>query len=126
MHIWINLFMVLMIRRTPRSTRTDTRFPSTALLRSDRFRDGRRRGTVGSGAQHEGAVEGRSEEHASELQSLMRTSYAVFCWKKKNLLYPIPSLFSSFLVHFYHHFDFSLFCQPSHIPNPLYTSTRQR
>src|SRR3546814_3311086 len=86
-----------MIRRPPRSTRTDTLFPYTTLFRSAaRFarvrlalhplvppprpaRHGRnaqpRARTCRSGA-------GRSEEHTSELQSLMRISYAVFCLKK--------------------------------------------
>src|SRR3546814_3107025 len=65
-----------MIRRPPRSTRTDTLFPYTTLFRSCcRFRPAR--GWCGQ------AHEGRSEEHTSELQSLMRISYAVFCLKKK-------------------------------------------
>src|SRR3546814_3466263 len=75
-----------MIRRPPRSTRTDTLFPYTTLFRSPdrtlpRARPGRRRGQhlcVGGGQPLD-----RSEEHTSELQSLMRISYAVFCWKKK-------------------------------------------
>src|SRR3546814_5725036 len=74
-----------MIRRPPRSTRTDTLFPYTTLFRScipthrvDRPRRSRRSGTRMSG----GYVN-RSEEHTSELQSLMRISYAVFCLKKK-------------------------------------------
>src|SRR3546814_1115689 len=100
-----------MIRRPPRSTRTDTLFPYTTLFRStargdqcrrhlerlyeqpDRGRlcrpvrklagrraacDGPRRARSGE----QGAVL-RSEEHTSELQSLMRISYAVFCLKKK-------------------------------------------
>src|SRR3546814_7903216 len=79
-----------MIRRPPRSTRTDTLFPYTTLFRSrsDRRAGGRdagRRGRRGSrrcGAAEQG-VAGRSEEHTSELQSLMRISYAVFCLKKK-------------------------------------------
>src|SRR3546814_4551725 len=72
-----------MIRRPPRSTRTDTLFPYTTLFRSTaalgltvtrRFiRD--RKGQV--------EIADRSEEHTSELQSLMRISYAVFCLKKK-------------------------------------------
>src|SRR6056297_3898815 len=74
-----------MIRRPPRSTRTDTLFPYTTLFRSacaratgQRFHQlvARREGPFG-------AVEGRSEEHTSELQSRRRTSYAVFCLKKK-------------------------------------------
>src|SRR3546814_6970889 len=100
-----------MIRLTPRSTRTDTLFPYTTLflaavehvdlvvellaVRADRriviadvgravhaaktravaIRDARIAGTAG----------GRSEEHTSELQSLMRISYAVFCLKTKNI-----------------------------------------
>src|SRR3546814_4901783 len=78
-----------MIRRPPRSTRTDTLFPYTTLFRSrkrDRFGDAgtdpfdERRGKD-SGI--DGVDDDRSEEHTSELQSLMRTSYAVFCLKKK-------------------------------------------
>src|SRR3546814_3888527 len=86
-----------MIRRPPRSTRTDTLFPYTTLFRSHRRcasarRLVRRRGcsqlsssdrgeSFGCGA---GGLAGpRSEEHTSELQSLMRISYAVFCLKKK-------------------------------------------
>src|SRR3546814_11051251 len=74
-------FFFLMIRRPPRSTRTDTLFPYTTLFRSQ---------LVGGGdVQHvqalnaAGAPASRSEEHTSELQSLMRISYAVFCLKKK-------------------------------------------
>src|SRR3546814_2730167 len=84
------------IPRPPRSTRTDTLFPYTTLFRSlvagpDRVRD-RERAPV---ATWHGLVDGgtsarevpghwcRSEEHTSELQSLMRNSYAVFCLKKK-------------------------------------------
>src|SRR3546814_9739049 len=79
-----------MIRRPPRSTRTDTLFPYTTLFRS-------RRGAGAEGCgraqrrpdreRHRGARRHdrrRSEEHTSELQSLMRISYAVFCLKKKN------------------------------------------
>src|SRR3546814_9108064 len=90
-----------MIRRPPRSTRTDTLFPYTTLFRSCRAAFLRRSALAGSrpfvnpGArrgqqffrQH-GVVDRpgedeRSEEHTSELQSLMRISYAVFCLKKK-------------------------------------------
>src|SRR3546814_5191800 len=94
-----------MIRRPPRSTRTDTLFPYTTLFRS--LRPGRplRRtpddghGDTGllradvdqQGARRHSAQDrprrhrhdDRSEEHTSELQSLMRISYAVFCLKKK-------------------------------------------
>src|SRR3546814_7326417 len=85
-----------MIRRPPRSTRTDTLFPYTTLFRSqavprDRIaieRDVKRRRAadlVGlDAARTRNALEhARSEEHTSELQSLMRISYAVFCVKKK-------------------------------------------
>src|SRR3546814_6387937 len=80
----------LMIRRPPRSTRTDTLFPYTTLFRSVvpyRFRrtQSKTSGTA-NGAAHPtsgAAMTDRSEEHTSELQSLMRISYAVFCLKKK-------------------------------------------
>src|SRR3546814_14822937 len=83
------VFFFLMIRRPPRSTRTDTLFPYTTLFRSlilivlspKRLRArgacGRRRFYCEVGTRR------RSEEHTSELQSLMRISYAVFCLKKK-------------------------------------------
>src|SRR3546814_4545508 len=109
-----------MIRRPPRSTRTDTLFPYTTLFRSH-FPDIRalrdvidggielfgaqalRSGADRLAPEAEAAIDrtdihqleqhavgiavhdtGRSEEHTSELQSLMRNSYAVFCLKKKN------------------------------------------
>src|SRR3546814_3710342 len=92
------LFFCLMIRRPPRSTRTDTLFPYTTLFRSaGDERDEQPRGVEGRadrgagisiagdvdhrhGAQERGD---RSEEPTSELQSLMRISYAVFCLTKK-------------------------------------------
>src|SRR3546814_10990501 len=80
------LFFFLMIRRPPRSTRTDTLFPYTTLFRSGLTFDAilidapcSGMGTLGRKPE-QGA---RSEEHTSELQSLMRISYAVFCLKKK-------------------------------------------
>src|SRR3546814_3613929 len=102
-----------MIRRPPRSTRTDTLFPYTTLFRSGAFvrtvlinageRNGVEKGQAaitGDGLTGRIAEVGqrsarvllltdinsrvRSEEHTSELQSLMRISYAVFCLKKKN------------------------------------------
>src|SRR3546814_2428837 len=99
-----------MIRRPPRSTRTDTLFPSTTLFRSLAAIgfDGYAVGGLAVGEGQEamfgtldvttpllptdrprylmgvGRQQGRSEEHTSELQSLMRNSYAVFCLKKKN------------------------------------------
>src|SRR3546814_8406311 len=94
-----------MIRRPPRSTRTDTLFPYTTLFRSRpgldallasrdvapvTFRNWRRIEEAEVQAAIDGAprekftsVDARSEEHTSELQSLMRNSYAVFCLKKK-------------------------------------------
>src|SRR3546814_3979656 len=82
----------LMIRRPPRSTRTDTLFPYTTLFRSDQDgaslahrRTHRERHERGSGPAGAGRAQ-RSEEHTSELQSLMRISYAVFCLKKKTTL----------------------------------------
>src|SRR3546814_4672587 len=107
-----------MIRRPPRSTRTDTLFPYTTLFRSTVRGVGRRRRNLAFGFHQSrvGQAQGRlpeygrvpesatvaastregaraaasrwqpdrSEEHTSELQSLMRISYAVFCLKKKN------------------------------------------
>src|SRR3546814_8498498 len=99
-------FFFLMIRRPPRSTRSDTLFPYTTLFRSadDQIfhpegawraeptasssgnRDMRSFAFDDSGTPRDpgrGIQCGRSEEHTSELQSLMRISYAVFCLKKK-------------------------------------------
>src|SRR3546814_3630737 len=95
-----------MIRRPPRSTRTDTLFPYTTLFRSHSpwFRDGEARSTCPSQSTGQAPRclrtapirrlccscrpyprSSRSEEHTSELQSLMRISYAVFCLKKKTI-----------------------------------------
>src|SRR3546814_21093678 len=92
-------FFFLMIRRPPRSTRTDTLFPYTTLFRSARHshvneKQEHRERITGHGACHphphprrprddEMGDGRRPEEHTSELQSLMRISYAVFCLKKK-------------------------------------------
>src|SRR3546814_3978602 len=93
-----------MIRRPPRSTRTDTLFPYTTLFRSCRpccaARGSHRQKRPGRCAQRcpssrhaaPGACGVRSEEHTSELQSLMRTSYAVFCLKKITIRYPTAQL----------------------------------
>src|SRR3546814_10537985 len=81
-----------MIRRPPRSTRTDTLFPYTTLFRS--HARSRPFSTQEIPALYplqpgddpmarSGPAATRSEEHTSELQSLMRISYAVFCLKKK-------------------------------------------
>src|SRR3546814_3551157 len=92
-----------MIRRPPRSTRTDTLFPYTTLFRSKEYGTGSSRDWAAKATQllgvtavvaesleriHRSNLIGmgvlpRSEEHTSELQSLMRISYAVFCLKKK-------------------------------------------
>src|SRR3546814_8561809 len=91
--IYVKFFVFLMIRRPPRSTRTDTLFPYTTLFRSEphqanprrlRSRTPRRPGRTDRMSRYaENTSVGRSEEHTSELQSLMRISYAVFCLKKK-------------------------------------------
>src|SRR3546814_15855433 len=85
-------FFFLMIRRPPRSTRTDTLFPYTTLFRSPLIGARQRRMAACrieglrfgiEAAEVHGVADFRSEEHTSELQSLMRISYAVFCLKKK-------------------------------------------
>src|SRR3546814_14183699 len=98
--VWYLFF--LMIRRPPRSTRTDTLFPYTTLFRSPRHycllagrcdcsgsigavhRQPQADGDEGGRWRRSDDGDWRSEEHTSELQSLMRISYAVFCLKKKN------------------------------------------
>src|SRR3546814_15532217 len=92
----VNVVFFLMIRRPPRSTRTDTLFPYTPLFRSVYQYLGRSTHRVGLSNRRlvhvtddtvtfrtRGEQTARSEEHTSELQSLMRISYAVFCLKKK-------------------------------------------
>src|SRR3546814_1630669 len=123
-----------MIRRPPRSTRTDTLFPYTTLFRSRRIRrarsDARQRrrircGSVDRGDRHHlfeqrggrrerrisdrqdivayGRMKGpRSEEHTSELQSLMRISYAVFCLKKKKLKRNGTKKYRESVIHITH------------------------
>src|SRR3546814_1559123 len=92
---FVILVFFLMIRRPPRSTRTDTLFPYTTLFRSvagdftsagDRVSGHAAVESIAIAAAIGFAliVADRSEEHTSELQSLMRISYAVFCLKKKN------------------------------------------
>src|SRR3546814_3089465 len=101
-----------MIRRPPRSTRTDTLFPYTPLFRSvDQQQAGRAAQAIARhGHRNAGRIvmaidrdrpddaifvqegfERRSEEHTSELQSLMRISYAVFCLKKKITTIVLPT-----------------------------------
>src|SRR3546814_1825605 len=85
-----------MLRRPPRSTRTDTLFPYTTLFRSVTSKKPSSNVTVRSSSSFKvspdrakrtptGLARRRSEEHTSELQSLMRISYAVFCLKKKDI-----------------------------------------
>src|SRR3546814_5997037 len=110
--LFVFLFFFLILRLPPRSTRTDTLFPYTTLCRSWDPR-GPARGEVGREHGHDDADHvghdhraqldrelrapqvqpdrpeqhlQRSEEHTSELQSLMRISYAVFCLTKKNTI----------------------------------------
>src|SRR3546814_18056358 len=79
----------LMMRRPPRSTRTDTLFPYTTLFRSripdvaDPCRSSQLARDQPASPRENWKSARRSEEHTSELQSLMRISYAVFCLKKK-------------------------------------------
>src|SRR3546814_2457986 len=103
------LIVFLMRRRPPRSTRTDTLFPYTTLFRSNlrqacssftifATEPGERRAApqalphAGRPLRHAACADPhrraapRSEEHTSELQSLMRISYAVFCLKKKTTI----------------------------------------
>src|SRR3546814_5860834 len=114
------VLVFLTIRRPPRSTRTDTLFPYTTLFRSRGADDGRSGsegqpvglrtfdretdpvailrhlscGVSSDGRRPDSAYVrsrvGRSEEHTSELQSLMRSSYAVFCLQKKQIGMPKP------------------------------------
>src|SRR3546814_7921677 len=96
------MFFFLMIRRPPRSTRTDTLFPYTTLFRSwaSMFSVSAWTWDEATGQyylhlfdpkqpdlnwENPEVRNARSEEHTSELQSLMRISYAVFCLKKKKI-----------------------------------------
>src|SRR3546814_3909942 len=110
-----------MIRRPPRSTRTDTLFPYTTLFRSPEGGSSMRRTeTVVFGLRTllvvalvwllvaglltlqlwPDLLDRRSEEHTSELQSLMRISYAVFCLKKKKYI-QIRNLLTDFYLIYY-------------------------
>src|SRR3546814_7281564 len=104
MYWWRVDVFCLMIRRPPRSTRTDTLVPYTTLFRSmtvrgdlglpaDAGAELRQSSLLGekfvelhppAAEPATGTLADRSEEHTSELQSLMRISYAVFCLKKQN------------------------------------------
>src|SRR3546814_1616414 len=120
-----------MLRLPPRSTRTDTLFPYTTLFRSPHLRrgapalhrlgadvDARRRGqdrwlprrrqpvagdrAPGPARRRPAARPRRSEEHTSELQSLMRISYAVFCLKQKTYTTPHTSYHNHTTIHITH------------------------
>src|SRR3546814_7157498 len=80
-----------MIRRPPRSTRTDTLFPYTTLFRSPLDRACCTTSTLYMTwpRSTSSTFSRRSEEHTSELQSLMRISYVVFCLKKKKEAVPM-------------------------------------
>src|SRR3546814_3753027 len=112
-----------MIRRPPRSTRTDTLFPYTTLFRSQedadpeadqfRFKKTDKSSFKADYKEWVKAANTRSEEHTSELQSLMRISYAVFCLKKKTTTHiklTIKYTYTNhttilfiYLIHMYHH-----------------------
>src|SRR3546814_8259362 len=78
------MLFFLMIRRPPRSTRTDTLFPYTTLFRSATRSSMCAISPISTTKSFAALCKAaRSEEHTSELQSLMRISYAVFCLKKK-------------------------------------------
>src|SRR3546814_5482071 len=101
--ISMTIFFV-MIRRPPRSTRTDTLFPYTTLFRSvvsgNHRRNRNSRAVLSFPTRRHGAKAtpaGRSEENTSELQALMRTSYAVFCLKKKPLI--LQTIYTSDLAY---------------------------
>src|SRR3546814_8562204 len=102
--LFVLFFFFLMRRRPPRSTRTDTLFPYTTLFRSSlptridvstvhaplgSIRSGMygnsARSALTAATSSSGGKTPRSEEHTSELQSLMRISYAVFCLTKKTI-----------------------------------------
>src|SRR3546814_7772776 len=94
-----------MIRRPPRSTRTDTLFPYTTLFRSQHpnitavsYNGGLWESNLTTNETARDKKEqwvARSEEHTSELQSLMRISYAVFCLKKKTNYNTILTTYTS-------------------------------
>src|SRR3546814_4551907 len=110
-----------MIRRPPRSTRTDTLFPYTTLFRSSAhrrvgahlgFQHHRSNGVHGApfgggvdqavvAIERAAHIARRSEEHTSELQSLMRISYAVFCLKKKTTYHKIERKKDRHHIHNY-------------------------
>src|SRR3546814_4491022 len=113
--MYVILLFFLMIRRPPRSTRTDTLFPYTTLFRSHPPNAGSlplhcrsllrphmtREVSAGICPTVSSMISSqcRSEEHTSELQSLMRISYAVFCLKKKKKNKLQPKLYTRYARH---------------------------
>src|SRR3546814_12370763 len=90
--LFFTVIFFLIIRRPPRATRTDTLFPYTTLFRSNAGSAWKRKWNIQEAyytwnplphGSYNSTWTERSEEHTSELQSLMRISYAVFCLKKK-------------------------------------------
>src|SRR3546814_5070559 len=118
-----------MIRPPPRSTRTDTLFPYTTLFRSSPAATVAQRRSVSHSASPiaaiasmswaarsgHGAAQRRSEEHTSELQSLMRISYAVLCLKKQKNTYEL-----SYLMHIT--YPISILTHKSKTPQPALRS----
>src|SRR3546814_5034990 len=115
--MFVEYDFLLMIRRPPRSTRTDTLFPYTTLFRAQTARRSMCRAAETCGAwagsdrraaacrrgsrAPESRRRQRSEEHTSELQSLMRISYAVFCLKKKKPTIYYSTISTTCTTHHY-------------------------
>src|SRR3546814_3781561 len=123
-------YFFLMIRLPPISTRTDTLFPYTTLFRSEgaqrlgrvtreAFDDvGQHREVAVADHPAEGDHAVRSEEHTSELQSLMRISYAVFCLKKKKK--PHTIIMNRYMQHYtkeqtHKQIKYNKLCEKHHI-----------
>src|SRR3546814_6711827 len=126
-------FFFLMQRRPPRSTRTDTLFPYSTLFRSSfrhypaallcclpHFPCFWSSQSAQLRTQREGNESApRSEEHTSELQSLMRISYAVFCLKKnKNLQYHTNNHTHRHIINNRHIIQQYLLTSTTHTPEP--------
>src|SRR3546814_4612421 len=106
-----------MIRRPPRSTRIDTLFPYTTLFRSlltvpQYIPSSLNSRSTSSASSNPPLFNLRSEEHTSELQSLMRISYAVFCLKKKIKIH------TTHLRHHNNNYQYNLQTQS---PTQIYT-----
>src|SRR3546814_2290782 len=125
----VGCFVILMIRRPPRTTRTGTLMPYTTLCRSpppggrepagarsegggDRLDDGARGRRRGIAALYARPAQ-RSEEHTSELQSLMRISYSVFCLKTQTRFHLLSH--PPFTFHIYTFTSTIIIHHPFHI-----------